>query len=128
MCYDRQRVGEIPACAKACPTGAITFGERDDMIHEAKSRIASNPSNYLHKIYGLEEAGGTCVLHISNVPFEQLGYITDIPKTPLNASVNPAMKAIPGVMLGAALLLGASYKFRTGRGIKNPRRENRRLP
>lgn len=112
MCDDRQDMGEIPACAKACPTGAITFGKRDDMIAEAKQRIAGNPSKYHHHIYGLEEAGGTCVLHISNVPFEQLGYITDIPNTPLYAGTAPAMQAIPAVMVGAAALLGASYIFR----------------
>jgi len=112
MCDDRLAMGEIPACAKVCPTGAIVFGERDDMIREAQQRIASNPSVYLHKIYGLEEAGGTCVLHISSVPFEELGYITDIPKQALATRVEPAMKAIPAVMLGAAIVLGVSYKFR----------------
>jgi len=112
MCADRQEAGEIPACAKACPTGAIVFGERDDLIREAKTRIASNPSQYIHHIYGLEEAGGTCVLHISNVPFEDLGYITDIPKTSFAETTRPAMEAIPAVMLGAAFVLGLSYRLR----------------
>jgi len=112
MCQDRQELGEIPACAKACPTQAIVFGERDALVAEARQRIASAPSVYTHHIYGLEEAGGTCVLHISRVPFEDLGYITDIPKRPLYAGTAPAMKAIPAVMLGAALILGASYKLR----------------
>ncbi len=112
LCHDRQEMGEIPACAKACPTGAITFGEREDMVREAQRRIAENPDKYHHKVYGLEEAGGTCVLHISSVPFEEIGYITDIPNEPVCANVKPAMKAIPAVMLGAALILGASYKFR----------------
>ena len=33
--------------------------------------------------YGLEEVGGTSVLHLSSVPFEQIGYITGLPKTPM---------------------------------------------
>jgi formate dehydrogenase iron-sulfur subunit len=113
MCYDRLQMGEIPACAKACPTGSVTFGERDALIREAKERIASNPSEYNHHIYGLEEAGGTCVLHISNVPFEELGYITDVPKQPLAERTELAMKSIPAVMVGLAVVLGASYRLRT---------------
>lgn len=112
MCADRQARGEIPACAKACPTGAITFGDRDTLITEARRRIASNPSKYVDHIYGLEEAGGTCVLHISSVPFEELGYITEVPESPMVAHTEPAMKSIPVVMLGLGVLLGAGYWLR----------------
>jgi formate dehydrogenase iron-sulfur subunit len=113
MCADRQAAGEIPACAKACPTGAITFGDREALIQEAQHRIASNPSKYVHHIYGLNEAGGTCVLHISSVPFEKLGYVLRVPRSPMVAHTEPAMKAIPMVMLGLASLLGVSYALRT---------------
>jgi formate dehydrogenase iron-sulfur subunit len=112
MCADRQAQGEIPACAKACPTGAITFGDRDALAAEARRRIASNPSQYVDHIYGLEEAGGTSVLHISSVPFEELGYITDVPESPMVAHTEPAMKSIPAVMLGLSALLGVGYWLR----------------
>jgi formate dehydrogenase iron-sulfur subunit len=51
------------------------------MVTEAKRRIATAPGTYIPEIYGLEEVGGTSVLHLSSVPFEQLGYITGLPKT-----------------------------------------------
>ena len=60
-----------------------TFGDRDDMVTEAKRRIAEAPGTYVPEIYGLEEVGGTSVLHLSSVPFEQIGYITGLPKTPM---------------------------------------------
>ena len=113
MCEHRQARGEIPACAKVCPTGAITFGERDKMIVEARSRIAANPSNYIHKIYGLEEAGGTCVLHISGVPFGELGYITNVPASPMVEHTEGAMHSIPYVMFGLSAVLGVGYWLRT---------------
>jgi formate dehydrogenase iron-sulfur subunit len=53
------------------------------MIAEAKRRIATAPGTYIPEIYGLEEVGGTSVLHLSSVPFEQIGYITGLPKSPM---------------------------------------------
>ncbi len=39
FCYDRQVVGEIPACAKACPTDAIRFGPYDVLREQADRRV-----------------------------------------------------------------------------------------
>jgi formate dehydrogenase iron-sulfur subunit len=40
MCYDRVHNGELPACVKACPTDALTFGDRDEMLAAADARLA----------------------------------------------------------------------------------------
>jgi formate dehydrogenase iron-sulfur subunit len=39
FCYDRQLAGMEPACAKACPTASILFGEIDDLRRAADERI-----------------------------------------------------------------------------------------
>jgi nitrate reductase beta subunit len=31
FCYDRQKAGRVPACAKACPTESIRFGQLEDL-------------------------------------------------------------------------------------------------
>ncbi len=36
FCVDRLAEGMEPACVKACPTEAITFGERDELLAEAR--------------------------------------------------------------------------------------------
>src|SRR5215212_5690566 len=41
FCYDRQKAGEQPACAKACPTGSILFGDLEKLQHVADARIAT---------------------------------------------------------------------------------------
>lgn len=35
-CIDRQRRGEIPACVRACKTGALIFGDANDIIRNAR--------------------------------------------------------------------------------------------
>ena len=40
FCYDRQKAGLEPACAKACPTGSILFGDLDALERAADHRIA----------------------------------------------------------------------------------------
>lgn len=39
MCNDRIHNGELPACVKTCPTGAMNFGNRDDMLKMANGRL-----------------------------------------------------------------------------------------
>lgn len=68
-----------PACAKACPTGAILFGQRDKLLEEAHRRIAARPGHYVDHIYGETEAGGTSWLYLASVPFEQLGFPSTFP-------------------------------------------------
>jgi formate dehydrogenase iron-sulfur subunit len=40
MCFDRVSNGLKPACVQSCPTGAMNFGERDDMLKMARERLA----------------------------------------------------------------------------------------
>jgi formate dehydrogenase iron-sulfur subunit len=39
FCYDRQKVGLEPACAKACPTESIKFGEIENLRDRARRRM-----------------------------------------------------------------------------------------
>ena len=39
LCYDRQKDGLEPACAKACPTDSIRFGDLDDLKMQARQRV-----------------------------------------------------------------------------------------
>jgi len=74
---DYRRSFKTPACAKACPTGAIKFGNREELLAEAKLRIADNPEKYVDRVYGETEAAGTGWLYLAAVPFERLGLPTE---------------------------------------------------
>lgn len=41
FCFDRLSAGLIPVCVKSCPTGAMNFGERADMLKLAEERLAA---------------------------------------------------------------------------------------
>ena len=86
--------GLLPGCVEVCPTGASLFGTREEMLAEAKRRLALAPGEeyqyprgtlqagnphpkpapkYQQKVYGETQGGGTQVVHVAAVPFEKLG-------------------------------------------------------
>jgi len=109
MCAPRQAEGLPPACAEACPTQATIFGDRDELLAEAEKCLKENPSGYVQHIYGKEEAGGTSVLYLSAVPFEALGFPSNIPHEPLPMYTYRALSKIPTVVSAGALLLGGIW-------------------
>jgi len=100
----------VPACVKACPADALVYGEREEMLQEARRRIAARPDRYVNQIYGETEAGGTSVLYVSNVPFEKLGF-PDVGKKSYPAFSKPAMTAVPPAVMLVGTMLGAAYVF-----------------
>ncbi len=73
FCADRQALGMEPACATTCPTAALLFGDRDQLIKEAHRRINEKRGRYYPEVYGEKIAGGTSKLFLTDVSFEELG-------------------------------------------------------
>jgi formate dehydrogenase iron-sulfur subunit len=67
-----EKTGANPACAAACPTEALVFGLREELLKLAEHRIQNRPDRYLDYIYGQYEVGGTSWLYLTGRPAEEL--------------------------------------------------------
>ena len=64
---------------------------------------------YQHQIYGEQEVGGTGWLYLSPVPFDQIGFRTDLGTTPYPEYTQDFLNAVPVFVFGMpALLYGLS--------------------
>ncbi len=110
FCYDRVLAGGMPACAEACPTGATAFGERSELLVEARRRIAETPGQYQDHIFGEREVGGTSMLFLAAVPFEQIGFKSNLIEKPLPLLTWSVLSKIPDfVLVGGTLLGGVAW-------------------
>jgi len=118
MCFDRLQEGKIPACVEACPMDALTFGTKRELMEIARERIYHHPEKYVHHIYGEFEAGGTDWLYLSAVPFDQIGFRTDLGTDTYPDYTREFLYSVPLVFLGfPPLLYGLSeLTKRTGEG------------
>jgi Fe-S-cluster-containing dehydrogenase component/Ni/Fe-hydrogenase subunit HybB-like protein len=130
FCAARQEHGLRPACAEVCPSGALTFGTRGELLEEARRRIYGDPECYVHHVYGEHEAGGTDWLYLADVDFDRLAMNVRVNDVSYPELVKGALSVPPFVMtLWPPLLLGL-YAISHRRGAEEeraPRADERQL-
>ena len=122
LCYDRLRADMTPACAKACPTASIQFGNLDELRQHAQERVEKLHAEGFEEayLYGADKQSqpGTEGLNaffllldkpeVYNLPPE--------PKVPTKgagaawASMAFAALAMAGAAVGAVLLPGGERR------------------
>ena len=95
LCSDRVAVGLEPACVKTCPTGAIVFGSKEDMIQHAEERIVDLKSRgYANAgLYDPAGVGGTHVMYVLQHA-DKPGLYNGLPKDP---AISPLVGLWKGV-------------------------------
>ena len=124
LCYDRLKGGFEPACAKACPTDSIRFGELDELHELARRRLAS-----LHEqevaaayLYGTPDAPPDMPGHADGLRELNAFFLLTAPPETYNlprAPTRPAERTGPGLAAGlatvAALTAAVIALFAAGR-------------
>ena len=104
FCYDRVSNGLEPACAKACPTEAIKFGERDDLIREGRERVAVLQKTYPNaNFYGENEMGGLHMMYV----LDELPEVYDLIENPEMPAAATALDIEQWTGVGLGVLAGA---------------------
>src|SRR5574343_678503 len=96
LCSDRVAVGQEPACVKTCPTGAITFGSKEDMKEVAATRIDDLKSRGYQQagLYDPQGVGGTHVMYVL--------HHADKPELYAGLPSNPSISALVSIWKGFA--------------------------
>lgn len=111
FCADRQAKGEAPACTSVCPSGALQFGNRNQLIETAKERLYAPGSQYVRHVFGEHEVGGTSWMYITDIPFDTLGLPTALGEYAYSSLTQASLAAVPFVLtLWPPLLMGI-YSF-----------------
>jgi len=126
MCHSRIAHGGQPACTEVCPTGATLFGDRQELLALAHQRIRDEPERYVGRVYGEVEAGGTSVFYISGVPFEELGFKTELRTEPYPELTWNILSKLPFVVGTAGLgLVGTFWIINRRRKLAQLRAERK---
>ena len=104
LCSDRVAVGLEPACIKACPTQALVFGSKADMIEHANERIVDLKERGFENagLYDPPGVGGTHVMYVLHHA-DQPQLYNDLPKDPVISPVVGLWKGIFKPLATAAL-------------------------
>lgn len=107
FCQDRATNGLLPACVKTCPAGALSWGEREEMLTKAKERveILKNERGFPNtNLYGEKELGGLGRLYVLTERPSAYG-LPEKPHYPALATVwQDILQPIGGVAFSATIL------------------------
>jgi formate dehydrogenase iron-sulfur subunit len=122
LCSDRAAVGLEPACAKACPTQAISFGTKPDMLELASFRVGELRERGYQQagLYDPPGVGGThvmYVLHHADRPELYQGLPQDPKISPLVHLWKGLAKPIALATIGFTMLVGFFHYLTIGPNV-----------
>jgi formate dehydrogenase iron-sulfur subunit len=116
LCYDRQKDGMEPACAKACPTQSIQFGDMEELHERARERVGM-----LHQrgigdayLYGVDEQTSVGRLNAFFLLVDK-PEVYNLPEKPFLPQARVTHAYLATAIAGVVLSAGAALTFLFGR-------------
>jgi len=107
FCPDRRAAGIATACSTHCPSGCLTYGDREDLLKQAEAKLAEYKKEYPNAcIYGKDEVGGMHYIYVLQDKPSTYG-LPDKPTVPAGVTVWNALVKPGGGIAAAALVIGA---------------------
>jgi formate dehydrogenase beta subunit len=115
FCFSRVTSGGQTACSAACPTGAIKFGNRGELLDEGKARVVElQKQNAKASLYGDSDVlGGLHVMYVLDDTAESYGLPAD-PSLPAPAAVHEVIQWV-GIGAFFAVVGGFSLNYLVAR-------------
>jgi formate dehydrogenase iron-sulfur subunit len=116
FCYDRQKAGQQPACAKACPTESILFGDLQELERKADARVAALHANGMAdaRVWNPKDSpvGGTHAFFLVRGDPREYNLPEDpiVPTTLLKPAWSAAAAAAGAIAIGSLLAFALSKK------------------
>ena len=119
LCSDRVSVGLGPACVKACPTGAIAFGSKSDMVGYGNKRAGELKERGFQNagLYNPQGVGGTHVMYVlkhADKPEQYAGLPGNPSISPLVSLWKGAAKPLAVLAMVGAVVAGFLHYMKVG--------------
>lgn len=127
LCVDRIENGMTPSCAQTCPSNAISFGPKADMMQLAHSRLSEVQRDFPHaQLYGVEPdgVGGTHMMYV----LAERPSVYELPENPKTSEAINLWKDVIrpiGKFAGVAAIVGCAGAYTLSKVIAKKHKENK---
>ena len=109
MCESRLSNGLTPACVKACPTGALSWGDKEAQLKAAEKRAQQLGNGA--SVYGNQYVGGTHLMYVLSQKPATYAALVQNPRVPLSVMAWKDVFKPLTVLTAGGILVGSFLHY-----------------